>query len=135
MADDVTYNKVAIIERCLLRIHQEYEGNPVSLSNLTKQDSIILNIQRACEAGIDLAMHIVALKGLGIPQNSRDAFGLLTANGIISEQLAQRLKGMVGFRNIAVHNYQAVDLVIVQGVIDNNLRDLVDFGQTVLLGT
>lgn len=74
MADDVVYNKIAIIERCLQRIHEEYQENQENLRNYTKQDSIILNIQRACEASIDLAMHIVALKGLGIPQNSRDAF-------------------------------------------------------------
>ncbi len=129
MVDDIVYNKVAIIERCLQRIQQEYAGDPANLKNLTRQDSIILNIQRACEASIDLAMHFVAIKGLGIPQNSRDAFDLLTAGQVISEDLARRLKGMVGFRNIAVHNYQKVDLAIVQGVIDNNLQDLVIFGQ------
>ncbi|CAA7602605.1 Protein of unknown function DUF86 [Acididesulfobacillus acetoxydans] len=132
MADDVVYNKIAIIERCLLRIHEEYQENQENLRNYTKQDSIILNIQRACEASIDLAMHIVALKGLGIPQNSRDAFDMLVGHGIIDAAAAQRLKGMVGFRNIAVHNYQVVDLAIVQGVIEHNLQDLRDFGRIVL---
>ena len=132
MTDDIVYNKVAIIERCLKRINQEYEGNHANLRNFTRQDSIILNIQRACEASIDLAMHIVAVKGLGIPQNSRDAFDLLTADLVIDEDLARRLKRMVGFRNIAVHNYQDVDLSIVQGVIENNLQDLVTFGQITL---
>ncbi len=132
MIDDIVYNKVAIIERCLHRINQEYENNPENLKNFTKQDSIILNIQRACEASIDLAMHIVAVRALGIPQNSRDAFDLLAADQIIDEELAKRLKGMVGFRNVAVHNYQNLDLGIVQGVIENNLQDLVNFGQLLL---
>ncbi len=132
MADDVVYNKIAIIERCLQRIHEEYQESQENLRNYTKQDSIILNIQRACEASIDLAMHIVALKGLGIPQNSRDAFDMLVSHGIIDAAPAQRLKGMVGFRNVAVHNYQVVDLAIVQGVIEHNLQDLVDFGRIVL---
>ena len=73
MRSDVILNKIAIIERCIKRIHDEYAGNPENLANFTKQDSIILNIQRAVEASIDLAMHIVAEKALGIPQNSRDA--------------------------------------------------------------
>ncbi len=38
------------------------EMSPENLEDFTKQDSIILNIQRACEASIDLAMHIVAGK-------------------------------------------------------------------------
>jgi len=39
---------------------------------ITRQDSIILNLQRACEASIDAAMHLVRVKRLGIPQESRD---------------------------------------------------------------
>jgi uncharacterized protein YutE (UPF0331/DUF86 family) len=70
----IILNKVSIIERCIQRIHEEYEDNPSNLQNDTKQDSIILNLQKACEASIDLAMHIVAEKKLGLPQNSRDAF-------------------------------------------------------------
>jgi uncharacterized protein YutE (UPF0331/DUF86 family) len=48
-------------------------------TNLTKQEqhSIVVNIQRACEAAIDLVMHFVAERNLGVPQTSRDAFVLL----------------------------------------------------------
>ncbi|GAB6152815.1 type II toxin-antitoxin system toxin [Desulfosporosinus burensis] len=130
--DDVVFNKVAIIERCIRRIQEEYKGNFLNLENYTKQDSIILNIQRSCEASIDLAMHLVASKGLGIPQSSRDAFDFLQEAGIIDEHLAQKLKAMVGFRNIAVHNYQAVNLEIIQGIIEKNLADLLKFGQLIL---
>ena len=132
MVDDVVFNKVAIIERCIRRILEEYQGNFLNLENNTKQDSIILNIQRSCEASIDLAMHLVASKGLGIPQSSREAFDFIQQAGIIDEHLAQKLKAMVGFRNIVVHNYQAVNLGIVQGIIEKNLADLLKFGQLVL---
>ncbi len=134
MVDDVVFNKVAIIERCIRRIQEEYQGNILNLENYTKQDSIILNIQRSCEASIDLAMHLVASKGLGIPQSSREAFDLLQQAGIIDELLAQKLKAMVGFRNIAVHNYQSVNLGSVQGIIEKNLADLLKFGQLMLSG-
>ena len=77
MQNDIILNKAEIIERCILRIYEEYEDNPDNLQNLTKQDSIILNIQKACEASIDIAMYIVADMKLGIPQTSRDAFDLL----------------------------------------------------------
>ncbi|NNU91727.1 DUF86 domain-containing protein [Geobacillus sp. NFOSA3] len=77
MNNDVILNKISVIERCIKRINEEYDNNPKNLQNYTKQDSIILNIQRACEASIDIAMHIVAEKKLGIPQTSRDAFELL----------------------------------------------------------
>lgn len=132
MKNDVILNKIAVIERCIKRIHEEYENNPENLENYTKQDSIILNIQRACEACIDLAMHIISEKGLGIPQNSRDAFELLIKNKYIPADLGNRLKAMVGFRNIAVHDYQAIHLEIVQQIIEKHLTDIIQFTEFIL---
>lgn len=127
MVRDVIYNKIASIERCINRINEVYEGNPQNLDDYTKQDSIILNIQRACECSIDLAMHIVSEKKLGIPQNSRDAFEVLEVNKVIEKVLANKMKSMVGFRNIAVHNYESVNMKIVQMIIENNLGDFEEY--------
>ena len=127
MVRDVIYNKIASIERCINRINEVYEGNPQNLDDYTKQDSIILNIQRACECSIDLAMHIVSEKKLGIPQNSRDAFEVLEANKVIEKVLANKMKSMVGFRNIAVHNYQAVNIDILRDVIEKHTDDFFEF--------
>ncbi|MBB6175704.1 uncharacterized protein YutE (UPF0331/DUF86 family) [Anoxybacillus tengchongensis] len=132
MTNDVILNKVSFIERCIRRIHEEYENNPKHLENYTKQDSIVLNLQRACEASIDLAMHIVAQKKLGLPQTSRDAFTLLEQHGIISSSLSQKMKAMVGFRNIAVHDYQELNLTILQKILDNHLTDFTEFTKAII---
>jgi uncharacterized protein YutE (UPF0331/DUF86 family) len=133
MKNDVILNKINIIERCIKRIHEEYNNNPEHLKNFTKQDSIVLNLQRACEACIDLSMHIVAEKKLGLPQNSRDAFSLLEEEGIIPPSLSEKMKAMVGFRNIAVHDYQEINLVILQKILENHLVDFMQFTKTILL--
>ncbi|MBR9647316.1 DUF86 domain-containing protein [Clostridium tyrobutyricum] len=130
--NDVVLNKISVIERCIKRIKEEYDNNPENLKNYTKQDSIILNIQRACEASIDLAMHIISERKFGIPQNSRDAFEILFNNKIIDENLMRKLKSMVGFRNIAVHDYQTVNLDIVKAVIENHINDLKKFSSLIL---
>jgi uncharacterized protein YutE (UPF0331/DUF86 family) len=127
MESDVIYNKIETIERCINRINEVYQGNFENLKDYTKQDSIILNIQRACEAAIDLAMHIVSEKGLGIPQNSRDAFDALCNNNMISADLNKKLKSMIGFRNIAVHDYKSLDLEIVKDVIEKHMDDFKEF--------
>lgn len=132
MVIDVIINKAAIIERCIRRINEEYAGNQESLENYTKQDSIILNIQRACEACIDIAMHIVAEKGLGIPQNSRDAFDFLRDTGIIDNETSVKMKAMVGFRNIAVHDYKSININIVRQIIEKNIDDLSKFAKLIL---
>jgi len=127
MVKDVLYNKISIIERCLIRIREVYNNNPDNLADYTKQDSIVLNIQRAVEATIDIAMYLVSAKKLGIPQNSRDAFEVLNHNNIIDDSMLKKLKNMIGFRNIAVHNYQKLNLDILQKVIENHLEDFEEF--------
>ena len=77
MTDDITLNKSAIIRRCLARVTEEFQQDTAKLDDFTIQDAIILNLLRACEGAIDLAMHHVADLKLGIPQHSRDAFDLL----------------------------------------------------------
>ncbi|MGM0924030.1 MAG: type VII toxin-antitoxin system HepT family RNase toxin [Bacillota bacterium] len=133
MKNDVILNKVSIIERCVKRVKEEYSDDPMNLNNYTKQDSIILNLQRACEASIDLAMHLVAEKKLGLPQNSRDAFTFLVNADVISSSLGQKMKAMVGFRNIAVHDYQEVNLVILQKILENHLIDFMEYTKTILM--
>jgi uncharacterized protein YutE (UPF0331/DUF86 family) len=131
MSNDVVLNKIQIIRRCCARIEQEYSGNPDNLKNFTKQDSIILNIQRACEATIDLAMLLVSTRKLGLPQTSRDAFDFLLQQQLVPDDLGGRLKAMVGFRNIVVHDYQAVNLEIVKAIIEDHLSDLLQFAKLV----
>lgn len=132
MTSDVIINKSATIQRCIYRVHQEYDNDPQNLSNYTKQDSIILNIQRACEASIDLAMFLVSDKKLGIPQHSRDAFAILNQHKIINDDLTKSLQSMVGFRNIAVHDYQSLNLNIVENIIKYKLKDLLEFCKVII---
>ena len=133
MVPDVLINKAAIIERCLKRIGEEYRGHEDELeTNFTRQDSIILNLQRACEAAIDAAMHIVRSEKLGVPQQSRDAFEMLFEAGIIGKDLKQHMQAMVGFRNVAVHDYRTLNLAIVRSIVKNRLGDFRSFVSVLL---
>lgn len=133
MADDVLLNKSAIIERCLKRIGEEYQGHEHELEiNFTRQDAIILNVLRACEASIDAAMHVIRQRRLGLPQESRDAFRLLEEAGLLTKELSNEMQKMVGFRNIAVHDYRKLSLQILRSILDNRLGDFRDFVQTII---
>jgi uncharacterized protein YutE (UPF0331/DUF86 family) len=133
MADDVILSKAASIERCLHRIEEEYANDKQNLlANQTKQDAIILNLQRACETAIDLAMYVVSQRKLGVPQDSRDAFTLLQTSGIIPTDLANRMQHMVGFRNVAVHEYARLNLDVVHAIITKQLDDFRAFSSTVV---
>jgi uncharacterized protein YutE (UPF0331/DUF86 family) len=68
---------------------------------------------------------------VGPPDDSRDAFRRLEATGRLSTSLSGRLQAMVGFRSIAVHRYQALDLKILRAILDERLDDLLGFAELV----
>jgi uncharacterized protein YutE (UPF0331/DUF86 family) len=134
MVDDVLINKAAVIERCVARAREEYASNPATFaSDFTRQDAAILNIQRACEAALDMGQHLIRREKLGVPQSARDVFGLLAQGGWIDGMLADGLKRMVGFRNIAVHDYQALQLPITVSIIEKHLDEFPRYSQALLL--
>jgi len=130
--NDAVLNKISIIERCVKRVEEVYENNPANISDYTKQDSMVLNIQRACEASIDLAMHLVSKHKLGLPQTSRDAFAILLEEGMLDRKLAVSLMNMVGFRNVAVHYYQSLDVNILESIIEKHMKDFLLFTQVII---
>jgi uncharacterized protein YutE (UPF0331/DUF86 family) len=132
--DDVLVYKAQTIERCIKRVQEEYVGFEQELeTNFTKQDAIILNIERACQACIDMGNHYVKTFKLGIPQSSKDVFQILFSNKIISNELNKKLQAMVGFRNIAVHDYSNLNLDILHSIIKNELNELLEFSKLILL--
>ena len=128
----VILNKYEIIERCLKRINEEYENNPNNLEDYRRLDCIVLNLQRACEAVIDIAMYIVSTRKLGIPQTKKEAFIKLEENNIITKEMSENMKKMIGFRNIAIHDYKEIDEKILQDVIENHLEELLTFARQML---
>lgn len=131
--DEVLLGKTVTIEHCLKRIEEEYRGHEAELfENCTRQDAIVLNLLRACEASIDLAMYLVRLHHLGLPQSSRHAFRLMQEASLITPDLARRMQQMVGFRNVAVHDYQALFLPILKAILEQRLSDFVEFTSALL---
>ena len=123
----VILNKFESLERCINRINEEFQNDSNNLNNITKADAIMLNLQRACQLVMDTANYVVASRNLGITQSNKDAFEILFKNNLISKEMLDNMKGMIGFRNIAVHDYQEIDEEILIDVLVNHLQDLQEF--------
>ncbi len=127
---EVLEGKVRNIRDCVRRAREVDPGNLETLSrDLLRQESLLLNVQRACQSAIDLAVHLVQQRTLGMPADSRDAFLRLEKAGLLDADLGTRLRGMVGFRNIAVHRYHELDLRILRSILDGRLDDLLRFAE------
>jgi len=133
MADDVLLNKAASIERCVARVKEEYAADPATFAvNFSRQDAAILNIQRACEAALDMGQHLIRRDKLGLPQSARDVFVLLEQHRCIDPPVAEAMRRMIGFRNLAVHDYQALQLPITLNIIQHHLDEFLTFAGQLL---
>jgi len=129
---DVVLAKVAAIQKCLRRIKHVTGLDPDGLDELDIQDIFALNLQRAIQSAIDLATHIVASESLGISDTIRGNFVLLENAKIITKTLSKKMQSMVGFRNIAIHDYQILDIDILKAILSKNLKDLEQFYSAIL---
>ena len=132
---DLVLAKVATVDRCLRRIAAVTESDPSHLDSLDVEDIVVLNLQRATQACIDLAHHLVASLGLGLPTTLRDAFAMLQRGAHLEMELSRRMEAMVGFRNVAVHDYESIDRDILKAILAEHLGDLRAFCQYALAMT
>ncbi|HMN95790.1 MAG TPA: DUF86 domain-containing protein [Phycisphaerales bacterium] len=123
MRGDVVASKVESIERCLARIAELCPEGARSLVDRTVEEAVILNLQRACEQAIRLASHLVAVRRPGLPQEARHAFALLCDAGAIDAEIADRMKRMIGFRTVAIHEHQRLGRAILGSIIELRLED------------
>lgn len=128
----VAASKIAAIARSVARARAEHvEAGNAFQQDFTRQDAAILNVMRACESAVDLANVLVRTHKLGVPKDMKGSFALLEGGKLISRELSLRLQKMVGFCNIAVHQYQDLDLDILEAVIRDGLEDLLKFVEAV----
>lgn len=129
---EVLAQKITSVQRCVARARAaRADAGAGFRTNYNLQDAAVLNVIRACDSAIDLANMLIRRRRLGIPGESRESFAILSREKAIPADLGERLQKMVGFRNVAVHQYRDLDMDIVEAVIARQLDDLLQFAQTV----
>lgn len=87
-------------------------------------DSAKYNFVVAIECCIDIGNHIIASETLRSPVDYRDVAQVLAESEIINEDLADKFKLMISFRNRLVHMYWKVDDELVRDYLESNLEDI-----------
>jgi uncharacterized protein YutE (UPF0331/DUF86 family) len=131
--DAVLVRKAASLERCLARVRDKYVGREVEFdSDIDLQDIVVLNLQRACKLAIDMALRIGRVRRRAFPSDAAEIFRILVQAGLIDRELGDSLRRMVGFRSVAVHEYQELDLAKVRAIVEHRLDDIRAFGKAML---
>ncbi|MFN3830259.1 MAG: type VII toxin-antitoxin system HepT family RNase toxin [Tepidimonas ignava] len=129
---EVLAQKAQRLQRAVARARKEWHASADVAHDDTHQDAALLNVQRACEQAIDMANLVCSAQGWSLPEGARAAFRELARQGWIDTTLADALARMIAFRNVLVHEYETLDLAIVQHVIDHHLDDLLRLAAAVL---
>jgi len=116
------------LRRCVRRIEETRVSTVEELENdRDTQDILIVNLTRAVQVCVDIAAHLVAETNRPSPDTMAGAFDQLR-----EAALADRLKGAVGFRNVAIHAYRSIDWTIVHTITHDRLDDFRQFARAVL---
>lgn len=129
---DAILAKISIIKNCLKRIKSTTKLDPDTLSEFDNQDVFVLNLQRAIQAAIDISHMIISAYGYHMPNSYKMTFTVLKENNRIDSETCELMQKMSSFRNIAVHNYQTLDLEILKSILTKNLSDFGKYYKQIL---
>jgi len=115
--------KLESLRRCVVRLEERCPASAEALqADLDAQDILTLNLTRAIQLCVDIASHWIAEHHeLTSPITMGQSFEVLAERGVIARDLANDMRKSVGFRNIVVHNYEAVDWQIVFAICYRHL--------------
>lgn len=132
MDREVIEQKLESLRHCLLRIELKCPADAQTLAaDPDLQDIVVLNLSRAVQVCVDIGAHIASGLQVPPPDTMAQTFDLLAQAGVLSAALAGRMKKAVGFRNIAVHRYEAIDWHIVHRIAKEHLVDFSEFARAV----
>lgn len=133
MDNELIEQKLESLRRCLQRIHEKCPSSAEVLArDIDLQDIVSINLTRAIQLCVDIGAHLIANKDTPPPNTMGQTFDVLAELGVINTELATRMKKAVGFRNIAVHNYEAINWQIVHAIATSHLNDFKNFAQAVV---
>jgi uncharacterized protein YutE (UPF0331/DUF86 family) len=128
----VVEQKLESLRRCLLRIQTKCPQAADTLAaDFDLQDVVSLNLSRAVQLCVDIGAHLIAGMEVPPPDTMGQTFDILAHAGMLNDALASSLKKAVGFRNIAVHNYEAINWHIVHSIVKDHLVDFSAFAKVV----
>lgn len=133
MDRELILEKIESLRRCVRRVKDKRVASVEELENdWDRQDIITVNLTRAVQLCVDIAAHLISEDDGPPPETMAEGFDRLREMGILPDGLARRLKGAVGFRNVAVHAYRTIDWQIVHSITHERLDDFRQFARSVL---
>ena len=129
---DIVRTRCADIDQACARL-EHFARLPVEtfVADRDAVDAASYRLLVAMEAALSLCYHVSAKHLRQVPEQYALCFDILRDAGVVTTDLADRLKAMARFRNLLVHMYARVDAARLHGILQGHTNDLRDFAQAV----
>lgn len=101
--------------------YEEFSGDR------SRYELALRDLQVGIQACLDIASHFISARGQERPEETKEYFSILAKEGVITDELAQRLAEAAAVRNILVHSYLQIDLRKIYKHLQEDLPDFDEF--------
>jgi uncharacterized protein YutE (UPF0331/DUF86 family) len=121
---EVLDERIAFLRSTVARLREAAHRD---LSAEWDQWALERGLQIAAQALFDIGNHVLAGAFSARPKDYAEIAPELVRRGVIAKELATRLQGLAGFRNLLVHEYVELDPMRVRALLNTRLDDFADF--------
>lgn len=89
-------------------------------------------LQLSIEIVLDVGRLVIIDLGAERPENNHEIFEILARRKVITRKLFSQLRGIAGFRNVLVHEYERIDRSMVYRNLQSGLKDLSVFKRSIV---
>lgn len=92
------------------KIRTALPANPADIVRDERTEAFVsFHLFLLIQDAIDLAAHLIAARGLGVPASHRESFEVLAKAGLLSAELARDMGALAALRNRIAHAYGDLD--------------------------
>ena len=124
----VVENKISMAQKYIkiIKRYKKYSQQEIE-KNIDIRGAVERYLYLVCQSACDLADVYIAYKKFRKPSSLRESFYILNEEGVINDDLIEKMVKMTGFRNLIAHDYGKVDYSQVYKIIHNDIKDIEKF--------
>jgi uncharacterized protein YutE (UPF0331/DUF86 family) len=112
--DEVLLRKAVLCRDRIAKIRRALPGDPEELARDEMLEAFVsFNLFLLIQDVVDLATHLVADRGLGVPGSQREVFATLAGAKLVTRTTADEMATLASLRNRIAHSYGSIDVVRV----------------------
>jgi len=129
---DVVFRKLSSLREHVSRMRRRRAAELETFrADVDRQDAIGMSLLVAVQDALDIALHIAADEGWGVPASYADSFTMLARHGIVDAKLATALASMAALRYRLAHGYGTADMDRIWAELPAGLTALEEFAAAI----